>query len=73
MGFGVPVFPLQGAARVMDLHCLLPLFIHLGESRTLLQVSVFIFCSRFSAHLVKLPTYRASHRWDCHHQQHPDW
>lgn len=60
MGFGVPVFPLQGAARVMDSHCLLPLFIRLGESKALLQVWVFIFCSRFSARLVQLPVYGAS-------------
>lgn len=39
----MPVFPLQGTVRLMDLHCLLLLFISLGEFKTLLP-----FCALLS-------------------------
>lgn len=38
-----PVFPLQGTVSLVDLHCLLLLFINLGEFKTLLP-----FCALLS-------------------------
>lgn len=43
----MPVFLLQGTVRLMDFHCLLLLFINLGEFETLLP----FLCSPFPAHL----------------------
>lgn len=38
----MPVFPLQGTGRLMALHCLLLLFISLGEFKTLLPLCALL-------------------------------